>query len=78
MRQIAGQQAIWKNISDGGPHEASFLKLDCSKLKQVFGWRPVWNVEKAMEKIVEWTIAYRGGEDVYGLMRGQIEEFLGR
>lgn len=76
--QETKEQAGWKNISDGGPHEASFLKLDCSKLKQVFGWRPVWNVEKAMEKIVEWTIAYRGGEDVYGLMRGQIEEFLGR
>lgn len=76
--QVTKAQAGWKNVSDAGPHEANFLKLDCSKLKQTFGWRPVWDVEKAMEKIVEWTIAYREGKDLYECMRGQIEEFWGR
>lgn len=66
----------WKNVSDGGPHEANYLKLDCSKLKTVFGWRPVWNLETAMEKIVEWTTAYRDKEDLCACMRRQIEEFL--
>ncbi len=74
--RAAGQQVSWRNEYDGGPHEANFLKLDCAKLKRAFGWRPVWNVEQAMEKIVEWTAAYRGGEDIAELMNRQIEGFL--
>lgn len=73
---LTGNEISWKNVSDGGPHEANFLKLDCSKLKTVFGWKPVWNVVQAMEKIVEWTLAYRNKEDVYGVMCGQIGEFF--
>lgn len=73
--QATGQQVSWKNEYDGGPHEANFLKLDCAKLKAAFGWKPVWNVETAMEKIVEWTIAYRDGADIEKLMNGQIEKF---
>lgn len=76
--QVAGEEeAVWKNEYDGGPHEANFLKLDCSKLKGTFGWKPVWNVEQAMEKIVEWTIVYSNGGDIRPVMERQIEEFLG-
>lgn len=74
--QATGEQVNWKDRSDGGPHEANYLKLDCSKLKTVFGWRPMWNLETAMEKIVEWTMAYRNKEDLYALMCRQIEAFL--
>lgn len=74
--QKTGQQAVWRNEYDGGPHEANFLKLDCAKLKSVFGWKPVWNVEKAMEMIVEWTIAYRDGKGLAELMDRQIEMFF--
>ena len=74
--QLADEEAVWKNVSDGGPHEANFLKLDCSKLKSVFGWKPVWNVEQTMEKIVEWTLAYESGEDVCQVMDRQIEAFM--
>lgn len=75
--QATGQNISWKNEYDGGPHEANFLKLDCSKLKGTFGWKPVWDVEKAMEKIVEWTAAYQAGKDIDQVMRNQIEEFMG-
>jgi CDP-glucose 4,6-dehydratase len=70
-------KASWINKHDGGPHEANFLKLDCSKLKTTFGWKPSWNVETTMEKIVEWSIAYLQGEDVGEVMNRQIQEFLG-
>ena len=73
--QASGEHVGWKNVSDGGPHEANYLKLDCSKLKTTFGWRPVWNLETAMEKIVEWTLAYRDKGDLYALMCRQIEAF---
>lgn len=66
----------WKNVYDGGPHEANFLKLDCSKLKATFGWNPHWDVEMTMEKIVEWTKLYLAGENISQCMDKQIEEFL--
>lgn len=53
-----GASIYWKNEYDGGPHEANFLKLDCSKMKKTFDWKPRWNVEITMEKIVEWTDIY--------------------
>lgn len=66
----------WENQYDGGPHEANFLKLDCSKIKKVFGWKPVWNVEKTMEMIVEWSRRYLTGEAVEQCMEEQIAAFL--
>lgn len=71
-----GTDITWKNIYDGGPHEANFLKLDCSKLKATFKWKPRWNVEAAMEKIMEWTRVYLAGGNVSECMDRQIEEFL--
>lgn len=66
----------WINQYDGGPHEANFLKLDCSKLKNAFGWKPRWNVETAVEKTVEWALAYQSGQDITECMQKQIKEFL--
>ncbi len=63
---------------DGGPHEANFLKLDCSKLKSVFGWKPHWNLGMAVDKTVEWSKCWLSGGDVRACMDRQIEEFLER
>ena len=71
-----GEGLKWVNKYDGGPHEANFLKLDCSKLKTTFGWKPHWNLEKAIEKVVEWSKVWIAGEDVRPIMDKQIEEFL--
>lgn len=54
--QKNGEHLEWEDRYDGGPHEANFLKLDCSKIKSVFGWKPRWHVEEAVEKIVEWEM----------------------
>lgn len=67
----------WEDLSEkNAPHEAAFLKLDCSKLKEVFGWKPHWNLNKAVEKVVEWTKCYLAGKDVRACMDKQIEEFM--
>lgn len=71
-----GEGLKWVNQYDGGPHEANFLKLDCSKLKTTFGWHPRWDLDMAVKKTVEWTKAYRAGEDVRPVMDAQIEEFV--
>lgn len=71
-----GEGLKWIDKYDGGPHEANFLKLDCSKLKSTFGWKPHWNLEKAIEKVVEWSKAWVSCNDVRTVMNKQIEEFL--
>ena len=71
-----GEGMKWINRYDGGPHEANFLKLDCSKLKSVFGWTPRWNLDTAMKKIVEWTKTWQSGGDVQACMHKQIQEFF--
>jgi CDP-glucose 4,6-dehydratase len=45
----------WTTAVDGGPHEANFLKLDCSKAKSVLGWKPLWDISVAVEKTVEFS-----------------------
>ncbi|MBQ9097927.1 MAG: CDP-glucose 4,6-dehydratase [Clostridia bacterium] len=62
--------------SDNGPHEANFLKLDCSKLKSTFGWRPTWNLADAIQRVVEWTRIYRDQGDIVAVMNQQIDAFL--
>lgn len=71
-----GEGLKWINQYDGGPHEANFLKLDCSKFKTTFGWKPHWNLETAIEKVVEWSKAWVAGKDVRPVMDKQIEELL--
>ncbi len=74
--QASSDTVRWFSQYDGGPHEAGFLKLDCSRLKRVFGWKPRWNMETAMEQVVAWVRAYMGKEDVAVCMERQIREFL--
>ena len=71
-----GNGLKWINKYDGGPHEANFLKLDCAKLKTTFGWQPRWDLETAIEKVVEWSKAWNNGENVRPIMDKQIEEFM--
>ncbi len=70
-----GGGASWVCRHDGGPHEAGFLKLDCSRLKRVFGWKPTWNIQEAIGRTVTWSKAYLGGGDVLAVMDQQIAEF---
>lgn len=70
-----GEGLTWRSQTDGGPHEANFLKLDCSKVKQVFGWYPRYHVEDAVEKTVEWSKAWLEGADMRTVTDRQIEEF---
>ena len=73
-----GDGLQWINRYDGGPHEANFLKLDCSKLKATFGWKPRWNLDTAIEKVVEWSKCWINEQDVRACMDRQIEEFMRR
>lgn len=71
-----GEGMKWVSHCDGGPHEANFLKLDCSKLKKTFGWKPHWNLEMAIEKVVEWNKCWLTDGNIRLCMDEEIETYL--
>ncbi|MCR5223106.1 MAG: CDP-glucose 4,6-dehydratase [Lachnospiraceae bacterium] len=73
--------------SDNGPHEAGFLKLDCTKLKSTFLWEPHWSIDDTLSRIVEFeqlrmklktsrTDPIRTAQSLKRCMSEQIEAFL--
>lgn len=78
-KEASGEEIHWRQQEPEKTfHEAGYLKLDCSKMKAVFGWKPVWGPEEMLKKTVEWMHAYTCGEDVGQIMKKQIEEYMGK
>ncbi len=74
-----GEEAKWENRAEtNAPHEANFLKLDCTKLKNTFGWKPRWHMQECMEKTVEFSKVWLANGDVRVCMDQQIKEFMER
>lgn len=71
-----GHGQSWKNIQIHGPHEATYLKLDCSRIKNILRWKPHWHIEEAIEKTVEWAKCYQKQGDVSKCMEQQIRDFI--
>lgn len=70
-----GTSASWEQDGKPAPHEAHFLKLDCSKARQELAWRARWSLNKAIAAIVEWQKVYSKGGDIRSTMLSQIEEY---
>lgn len=58
------------------PHEANILKLDALKIRERLGYMPRWNIEKAIQKTVEWIECYADKGDLEACMERQVREFL--
>lgn len=72
-----GEGAKWQQQSEkDAPHEANFLKLDCSKIKSVFGWKPRWHIEKCIEMVCNFSKIWLSGGDVAAEMDKEINEFM--
>ena len=72
-----GKNLKWINKSEiNAPHEANFLKLNSSKIKKVFNYKPKWDIDTAIEKTVEWTKNYKDNNDISLCTDKQIEEFF--
>ena len=66
-------------IDDGEhPHEAHYLKLDCSKARSGLGWYPRWDLERALDSIIHWTQRYRSGDDLQKVCLEQIADYTGK
>ncbi len=72
-----GKGANWTNEAEpNAPHEANFLKLDCSKARNTLGWNPVWNVDSAIKETVAWYKAWNDGQNMVEYTQNQVRRFL--
>lgn len=77
LTEIWKDDSNWK-VTDGEyPHEAHYLKLDCSKAAARLGWHPRWNIDQALAAVVQWYKGYQSNEELRELMIRQIENYLG-
>lgn len=70
-----GTGAFWTVDTGEHPHEARFLKLDCSKARSRLNWRPRWDMETTLKAVVAWYKAYRAKEDIRAFMEHQIKTY---
>lgn len=71
-----GENARWEVIGNEGPHEANLLRLDTARAKAKLGWRPVWDVKRAIEETVQWYKCFSGNEDMTEVTDRQIKAYL--
>lgn len=72
-----GNEAKWENqIEVDAPHEANFLKLDCSKVKATFGWQPRWHMDECMEMVCQFSKVWLSGGDIPAEMDKEINLFM--
>ena len=74
--ELWGKGASYQVDTNPQPHEANYLKLDCSKAKAELGWVPRWNIETTLKSIVDWNKAYIAGEDIREVTIKQINHFF--
>lgn len=75
MVEIWGIGASWKLDKNNNPHEAGFLKLDCSKAENRLKWEPKWELQKTLEYIVDWHQNYLNGHDAKKMCLKEINIF---
>ena len=64
MVESWGGNASWSLDKNNNPHEAGFLKLDCSKASNRLKWNPKWNLKYTLKSIVDWHQLYINGDDL--------------
>lgn len=73
---------IWQNGADyeidktPQPHEAFYLKLDCSKAKSLLNWHPRWTIDISLRSIIEWNMEWLYNSDMRKICIGQIEKYF--
>ena len=71
-----GDGAHWIDQSEpNAPHEAGFLKLDSRLMKMTFGWKPKWNIDECMKRVVRAGKLRLSSGEIENEMKSEIEEF---
>lgn len=74
--ELSGNKQEWVVKGDNGPHEAKLLRLDCTKIRKTFDWKPAWNIERAIDETVEWYYRFTLKENMSNYTGKQIERYL--
>ena len=74
--ELWGEGASFSIDTNPQPHEANYLKIDCSKAKAELGWYPKWNIETTLKSIVDWNKAYLSGINMRIVTENQIKKYL--
>lgn len=78
VEKIASQwspTASWKLDKGPHPHEATYLKLDCARARNVLGWSPLLSLSDTLEFIIEWYKHWQGGSDMQQVTLDQIAAY---
>lgn len=75
MTQYWGNGASWIIDSNQNPHEAQYLKLDCSKAASRLNWQPKWNLSHTLKLIVDWQINFKSGSNMYEKCLNEISSY---
>ena len=72
-----GEGMRWEcRAEENAPHEAGYLKLDCTAIRTALGWTPRWSIEEAVRETVAWTKVWRGGGDIPAEMEREIRLYI--
>ena len=71
----------WTDLSCGRgfePHEATFLKLDCTKANNLLDWYPVYGLSETIDATVDWYSKYYKitSKDIYSLTVEKIFNYI--
>ncbi len=68
--------ASWKLDKSVHPYEAGFLKLDISKAETKLDWHPIWGLEHALTKIIQWHKAWVKKKNMQKICLDEIKEYM--
>ncbi|NOU48455.1 MAG: CDP-glucose 4,6-dehydratase [Bacteroidales bacterium] len=71
-----GEGAQFEIDKNPQPHEANYLKLDCSKVKAELGWIPRWDIETTLKTIVQWNKSFLSGSNMRTITEKQITDYF--
>lgn len=74
--ELWGDNAAFEVDNKPQPHEANYLRLDCTKAKCLLGWNALWNIETTLRMVVDWYKAYQNNADMRQVCISQIERYF--
>lgn len=69
-------EANWFLSKGEHPHEAHYLKLDCSKAKMRLNWQPVWDLDTTLSKITKWHKEWLAKSNMREYTLTEIKEYM--
>ncbi len=59
-------------------HEANYLKLNCSKAREILKWKPKLNISETLDYIVEWYRLFESKKDPRDIVSNQINKYINK